>query len=61
MYNADYLIRTVGTVLSSLDDYIRAVINTTPLSIKDRNRLIQTIDVVQQGCIKIDDIMRNGK
>lgn len=61
MINSDYIIRTVATVFSSLDDYLRAVINTTEIDTRSYKNLLEVISVVQYGCIKIDDIMRSEK
>lgn len=61
MINSDYIVRTVATVLSSLDDYLRAVINTTELDIRSYKNLLDVLTVIQNGCIKIDDIMRSEK
>lgn len=59
MINGDYIIRTVATVFSSLDDYLRAVINTTETDIRSYEKLLEVLTVIQYGCIKIDDIMRS--
>lgn len=61
MINSDYIVRTVATVLSSLDDYLRAVINTTELTLEDYKNLLEVLSVIQYGCIKIEDIMRTEK
>lgn len=61
MINSDYIVRTVATVLSSLDDYLRAVINTTEFDIRSYKNLLEVLSVIQYGCIKIDDIMRSEK
>lgn len=61
MINSDYIIRTVATVFSSLDDYLRAVINTTEIDTRSYKNLLEVISVVQFGCIKIDVIMRSEK
>ena len=61
MINSDYIVRTVATVLSSLDDYLRAVINTTEIDISSYKKLLEVLSVIQYGCIKIDDIMRSEK
>lgn len=59
MINSDYIVRTVATVLSSLDDYLRAVINTTEIDIRSYKNLLDVLSVIQYCCIKIDDIMRS--
>lgn len=61
MINSDYIVRTVATVLSSLDDYLRAVINTTEFDIRSYKNLLEVLSIIQNGCIKIDDIMRSEK
>lgn len=61
MINSDYIVRTVATVLSSLDDYLRAVINTTEIDISSYKKMLEVLSVIQYGCIKIDDIMRSEK
>lgn len=59
MINGDYIIRTVATVLSSLDDYLRALINTTEIDSRSYKNLLDVLSVIQFSCIKIDVIMRS--
>ena len=61
MINSDYIVRTVATMLSSLDDYLRAVINTTEIDIRSYEKLLEVLSVIQYGCIEIDDIMRSER
>lgn len=61
MINSDYIVRTVATMLSSLDDYLRAVINTTEFDTRSYKNLLEVLSVIQYGCIKIDDIMRSER